>query len=880
MATINGTSGDDTLNGTSGDDTITGGAGNDTVTGGDGTDRAVFSGAVADYLILYDAVSGTYTVTDQNAGDGDDGTDVLTGIETLEFSDATVDLTGTPPLAADSVVQVPEDGLASHLLTGSGGADGADAGTDVTLNYELIGLTASTDGGHPSGSGWYETAHGYVRITDAATGEYEYDPVDSYAGADSFDFRVTDELGVASEATVDVSVGAFEVEDSIVFDGSTGYLSHTQTTPTSQTTWTMSAWVMRDSLTGTQRIMGDTTAMSGNHDQISFGGSNDKLAFGLTTTGGGDKGVVYSTDTYTSTSEWLHVVAVLDTTNAVGFDRMRLYVNGERVDDPSTGIVPAQNAVPEQFNTNGFTNTIGQAAGGTFLSATMSEFAFVDGQALDASAFGAFDAEGTWVPTAPQVSDWGNNGVYLDFADSGDLGNDVSGSGNDWTVTGGISQDTATPTPDPAPVIADGTPGNDYLEGAGGADVLSGLAGDDKLIGGAGDDALDGGADDDLLFGQGDDDVLIGGTGDDHLEGGDGADTLSGGADEDDLIGGGGNDDLSGGDGDDVLEGDLGNANPSGGSVSATGLTLAAWAAAGVALSARGLDGSPADITFVNEGGYTKVGVDGGDPQPNQINHAESGESETLVLEFDATVTSATVTFTNLVDDEDGGERGMWQAFDAVGNLVGEDTFGPADVSVGDNIGTLSISGIGAFDRLEFSALSTVNEAAASDTDAGDSSDFYIAQVDYVAASYTAGDDTLDGGAGDDVLSGGYGDDDLIGGLGMDVLEGGTGADVFIYTAVADSTDDAMRDVINDFDAGTSTTAVDSIDISAIVTGTFDFLGAESESFTDSGNTEARFNNATKILEIDADGDAEVDMEIELKDVDIANLDDSDFTVS
>ena len=114
----------------------------------------------------------------------------------------------------------------------------------------------------------------------------------------------------------------------------------------------------------------------------------------------------------------------------------------------------------------------------------------------------------------------------------------------------------------------------------------------------------------------------------------------------------------------------------------------------------------------------------------------------------------------------------------------------------------------------------------------------------------------------------------------MDVLEGGTGADVFIYTAVADSTDEAMRDVINDFDAGTSTTAVDSIDISAIVTGTFDFLGAESESFTDSGNTEARFNNATKILEIDADGDAEVDMEIELKDVDIANLDDSDFTVS
>ena len=73
---------------------------------------------------------------------------------------------------------------------------------------------------------------------------------------------------------------------------------------------------------------------------------------------------------------------------------------------------------------------------------------------------------------------------------------------------------------------------------------------------------------------------------------------------------------------------------------------------------------------------------------------------------------------------------------------------------------------------------------------------------------------------------------------------------------------------------------MDTLDISAIVSGTFDFLGAESETFNGNGDTEARFNNATKILEIDADGDTEVDMEIELKDVDIANLDDSDFVVS
>tara|TARA_R110000824_G_scaffold2973_2_gene13633 strand:- start:1653 stop:7058 length:5406 start_codon:yes stop_codon:yes gene_type:complete len=426
-----------------------------------------------------------------------------------------------------------------------------------------------------------------------------------------------------------------------------------------------------------------------------------------------------------------------------------------------------------------------------------------------------------------------------------------------------------------------GTAYGDTIFGGAGDDTLTGGDGDDVLIGGDDDDTLNGGADDDQLFGQDDDDVLTGGAGDDLLDGGDGADTLTGGADNDRLIGGGGSDNLSGGDGDDILEGDICHADPAGGSKSASGMTVAAWQAAGVYLSARGLDGNPAALTFANEGGYTKVGVDGGTQSEGQINHEEAGGTETLIVDFAATVTSATVTFTNLFNNEDGGEQGLWRAYDAVGNLIDEDTFGPADVTTSNNVGTLSITGIGAFDRLEFTAIPTVNEEAEGDTEPGDSSDYFIAQVDYVAVPYTAGDDTLDGGAGDDMLCAGHGDDDLIGGLGQDVMEGGAGADVFIYQSVADSGIGALlRDVINDFDAGTSSTAVDTLDISAIVSGTFDFLGAESETFNGNGDTEARFNNATKILEIDADGDTEVDMEIELKDVDIANLDDSDFVVS
>ncbi len=199
-----------------------------------------------------------------------------------------------------------------------------------------------------------------------------------------------------------------------------------------------------------------------------------------------------------------------------------------------------------------------------------------------------------------------------------------------------------------------------------------------------------------------------------------------------------------------------------------------------------------------------------------------------------------------------------------------------------------------------------------------------------------AGDDTLNGGAGNDLLDGGLGQDTvsysgaaegvsvnlniqdgftaqfvsassgsdtliniedvtgsdfndtligdgdanvLEGGLGADILTGGTGADVFLYTSAANSGLGALGDVITDFNAGGAGTAVDHMDISAFAVGTFTWLGAETNAFTATGNTQAHFNDATKILEIDADGDSVADMDIQLDAVAIADLDQDDFTI-
>ncbi len=72
--------------GTSGNDTMTGGASNDTLDGGAGTDTVDYSGNRSSYEVIKTA-SG-YTVSG-----GSDGTDTLTNIERIQFSDMTVNLT-------------------------------------------------------------------------------------------------------------------------------------------------------------------------------------------------------------------------------------------------------------------------------------------------------------------------------------------------------------------------------------------------------------------------------------------------------------------------------------------------------------------------------------------------------------------------------------------------------------------------------------------------------------------------------------------------------------------------------------------------------------------------------------------------------------------
>lgn len=92
---ITGNRGDNALDGAAGDDTLIGSGGDDLLNGGEGRDTALYLGNQADYRV---STSGQETTI--QALRGEDGVDRLSGIELIQFADATLEVVlpgGEPP---------------------------------------------------------------------------------------------------------------------------------------------------------------------------------------------------------------------------------------------------------------------------------------------------------------------------------------------------------------------------------------------------------------------------------------------------------------------------------------------------------------------------------------------------------------------------------------------------------------------------------------------------------------------------------------------------------------------------------------------------------------------------------------------------------------
>ena len=123
-----GGGGADTINGGAGNDLITGQAGDDIIDGGAGTDVAVFSGPRSAYTINF--ASGT--VTDNRTATPSftpDGTDTLTNVEVLQFSDQLL-------LAASGSAANPID--VSSFFFPSGPLTGTSGDDYLTIGFSMF----------------------------------------------------------------------------------------------------------------------------------------------------------------------------------------------------------------------------------------------------------------------------------------------------------------------------------------------------------------------------------------------------------------------------------------------------------------------------------------------------------------------------------------------------------------------------------------------------------------------------------------------------------------------------------------------------------------------------------------------------------------------
>ena len=239
----------------------------------------------------------------------------------------------------------------------------------------------------------------------------------------------------------------YDVANSVRMDGSSAYMTRTMGTPTDADKYTFSFWCKRSKLGVQQSIFRST---NGNNDSHVTFQADDTLRFeeygGLATIG-----KLQTTQVFRDVSAWYHIVLIYDSGNATAGNRMRMYVNGTEVTSFGTDTNPSQDA-DSFFNKSGEPLHFGRtdySGGGNYFSGYVAELVMVDGQALTPSSFGEFDEDSPtiWKPKNVSGLTFGDNGFYLDFEDSGDLGDDESGNGNDFTEYNLAAADQATDTP-------------------------------------------------------------------------------------------------------------------------------------------------------------------------------------------------------------------------------------------------------------------------------------------------------------------------------------------------------------------------------------------------------------------------------------------------
>ena len=223
----------------------------------------------------------------------------------------------------------------------------------------------------------------------------------------------------------------------------TTYLTRTGATPTTSNKYTFSCWVKRGSI-GTTETIFRTYSDGSNSAQLIFD-SDDTFAF-QDIVGGTTVTNLKPSNLFRDTGAWMNFIVQVDYTQATAADRAKIFINGAEVSYSAT-TVQSQNGASMLNTANNNALGSNRSNSSHYFTGSMSQVNFIDGTAYPATAFGSVNAtSGIWVANSGPTVTYGNNGFFLNMANSSDMGNDVSGNANDFTVGGGtVTQMEDTP---------------------------------------------------------------------------------------------------------------------------------------------------------------------------------------------------------------------------------------------------------------------------------------------------------------------------------------------------------------------------------------------------------------------------------------------------
>ncbi len=237
--------------------------------------------------------------------------------------------------------------------------------------------------------------------------------------------------------------GGYEIDQSIRFDKTTSsHLSNTYGSAGNRRTWTFSTWFKRGKIDGTRQILFAATGQA--YLQVGPDAASREMITILNEGSGTDLNW-YTTQVFRDPSAWYHLVWQFDSTQADADNRTKLYINGAQVTAFTKAATPAQNF--EGAINNAVEHKIGEGhTAANYFDGYQAEINFIDGTALDPTSFGETNDDGVWVPIA-YTGSYGSNGFYITGETAGDLGEDFSGNGNDFTSSGLATTDQMLDTP-------------------------------------------------------------------------------------------------------------------------------------------------------------------------------------------------------------------------------------------------------------------------------------------------------------------------------------------------------------------------------------------------------------------------------------------------